>query len=183
MRRIPEQQMLVADEAILRCPADRRRLDKLPDGARVLMVVHPTGAVPGACSTPSTNGCWQAKPAIIFVDPFAENQLNAPMPGDAAAANPLDARAAVQDLGGEVRHHQGGGRSDLCAADRAQCRRPPGGGAEPALAGAARRRAGARRGDPGAAFGHRRDHCGRLRDHQGRRHAAAAADRPPATPY
>ena len=116
------------------------------------------------------------KPAIIFVDPFAENQAFAGMPG-LPPPRPLDARAAVQDLGREIRPHPSGGGSDVCLADQRNVGRPPGGGAEPALDGIARRRAGARRGDPGAALGHRRHQCRILRDHQRRRYPAAAADR------
>ena len=47
---------------------------KLPDQARILMVVHPTSLAP-AMLYDIDQWVLAGKPAIFFVDPFAENQL------------------------------------------------------------------------------------------------------------
>src|SRR5216683_3271132 len=66
-------------------------------------------------------------------------------PARHAVAEPdLEPRTAVQGMGREIRHHPGRRRSGLCAADRAQCRRPSGGLAKPAVDGVTRRCARAR---------------------------------------
>jgi ABC-type uncharacterized transport system involved in gliding motility auxiliary subunit len=77
-RRIPEPQTLVQMRQFF--DVQIAAGDKLPDGAQVLMVVHPTG-LSQAMLYNIDQWVLAGKPAIIFVDPFAENQANAPMPG------------------------------------------------------------------------------------------------------
>jgi ABC-type uncharacterized transport system involved in gliding motility auxiliary subunit len=77
-RRIPEPQALVQMRQFF--DVQIATADKLPDGAQVLMVVHPT-ALSQAMLYNIDQWVLAGKPAIIFVDPFAENQANSPMPG------------------------------------------------------------------------------------------------------
>jgi ABC-type uncharacterized transport system involved in gliding motility auxiliary subunit len=77
-RRIPEPQTLVQMRQFF--DVQIATADKLPDGALVLMVVHPTG-LSQAMLYNIDQWVLAGKPAIIFVDPFAENQANSPMPG------------------------------------------------------------------------------------------------------
>src|SRR6202035_5412440 len=119
MMRLPEQQVLVEMKQFFDVKPISGDVEKLPEGTRVLMVVHPQNL---SQRTLYTIDQWVlgGNAAMIFVDPYAENQLSPP--GRAAGKSNLDPRAAVQGLGREVRHRACGGRSGLCAADRTQCR-------------------------------------------------------------
>jgi len=74
MMRIPEQQVLVQMKQFFDVKPVSGDVDKLPDGTRVLMVAHPQDL---GERTLFTIDQWVmgGNPAIIFVDPFAENQL------------------------------------------------------------------------------------------------------------
>jgi ABC-type uncharacterized transport system involved in gliding motility auxiliary subunit len=70
--RVPEQQTLAQMRQFF--DVQVATPDKLPDQARVLMVVHPLG-VTDAMLYNIDQWVLAGKPAIFFVDPFAENQL------------------------------------------------------------------------------------------------------------
>src|SRR5271170_263000 len=70
--RTPEQQTLAQMRQFF--DVQMATPDKLPDQARVLMVVHPTGLTPAMLYN-IDQWVLAGKPAIFFVDPFAENQL------------------------------------------------------------------------------------------------------------
>jgi ABC-type uncharacterized transport system involved in gliding motility auxiliary subunit len=77
MLRMPEQQVLVAMKQFFDVKPVAGEVDKLPDGTRVLMVVHPQNLGP---RTLYTIDQWVlgGNAAMIFVDPFAENQFAPP---------------------------------------------------------------------------------------------------------
>jgi ABC-type uncharacterized transport system involved in gliding motility auxiliary subunit len=70
--RAPEQQTLAQMRQFF--DVQMATPDKLPDQARVLMVVHPLGLT-DAMLYNIDQWVLAGKPAIFFVDPFAENQL------------------------------------------------------------------------------------------------------------
>src|SRR5580700_3313492 len=74
MMRIPEQQVLVQMKQFFDVKPVSGDVDKLPDGTRVLMVAHPQEL---GERTLFTIDQWVmgGNPAIIFVDPYAENQM------------------------------------------------------------------------------------------------------------
>jgi ABC-type uncharacterized transport system involved in gliding motility auxiliary subunit len=74
MMRIPEQQVLVQMKQFFDVKPVSGDVDKLPDGTRVLMVAHPQDL---SERTLFTIDQWVmgGNPAIIFVDPYAENQM------------------------------------------------------------------------------------------------------------
>ncbi len=74
--RAPEQQTLAQMRQFF--DVQMAGPDKLPDQTRVLMVVHPIGLTPAILYN-IDQWVLAGKPAIFFVDPFAENQL--PMGG------------------------------------------------------------------------------------------------------
>jgi ABC-type uncharacterized transport system involved in gliding motility auxiliary subunit len=82
--RIPEQQTLNQMRQFFDVRMMTQTASKVPDDARVLMVVHPRGLSDSALYAVDQ---WvlAGKPAIIFVDPYAENQVG---PGGMPAANP-----------------------------------------------------------------------------------------------
>jgi ABC-type uncharacterized transport system involved in gliding motility auxiliary subunit len=77
MTRMPEQQVLVEMKQFFDVRPISGDIDKLPDGARVLMVVHPQNL---SERTLYTIDQWvlAGNAAMIFVDPFAENQFSSP---------------------------------------------------------------------------------------------------------
>jgi len=84
MLRIPEQQVLVQMKQFFDVKPVSGDVEKLPDGTRVLMVAHPQDL---SERTLYTIDQWVmgGNPAIIFVDPYAENQLG---PRGGPAPNP-----------------------------------------------------------------------------------------------
>jgi gliding motility-associatede transport system auxiliary component len=74
MMRMPEQQTLVQMKQFFDVKPAEGDLDKLPDDARVLMVVHPQNLSERALYT-IDQWVMAGKPALIFVDPYAENQV------------------------------------------------------------------------------------------------------------
>ncbi len=74
MVRIPEQQVLVQMKQFFDVKPVSGDVEKLPDDTRVLMVVHPQDL---SERTLFTIDQWVmgGNPAIIFVDPYAENQM------------------------------------------------------------------------------------------------------------
>src|SRR5262249_54942465 len=90
--RMPEQQTL----AQMRVFFDVKMVppqgaDKLPEDARVLMVIHPKG-LSDATLYAIDQWVLAGKPAIFFVDPFAENQFGpggVPMPNPNSNLEPL----------------------------------------------------------------------------------------------
>jgi ABC-type uncharacterized transport system involved in gliding motility auxiliary subunit len=70
--RAPEQQTLAQMRQFF--DVHVAQPDKLPDEARVLMVVHPISLTPAMLYN-IDQWVLAGKPAIFFVDPFAENQL------------------------------------------------------------------------------------------------------------
>jgi ABC-type uncharacterized transport system involved in gliding motility auxiliary subunit len=77
MLRMPEQQVLVAMKQFFDVKPVAGDVDKLPEGTRVLMVVHPQNLTQ---RTLYTIDQWvlAGNAAMIFVDPYAENQLGPP---------------------------------------------------------------------------------------------------------
>ncbi len=77
MLRLPEQQVLVQMKQFFDVKPVTGDVDKLPDGTRVLMVVHPQNL---SQRTLYTVDQWvlAGKAAMIFVDPYAENALAPP---------------------------------------------------------------------------------------------------------
>jgi ABC-type uncharacterized transport system involved in gliding motility auxiliary subunit len=69
--------------------------DKLPDQARVLMVVHPLGLTP-AMLYDIDQWVLAGKPAIFFVDPLAENQL--PVGGMPGMPPPVQTSSTLEPL-------------------------------------------------------------------------------------
>jgi len=74
MMRMPEQQVLAQMRQFFDVKPVGGDIDKLPEGTRVLMVVHPQHLGP---KTLYTIDQWvlAGNAAIFFVDPFAENQV------------------------------------------------------------------------------------------------------------
>jgi ABC-type uncharacterized transport system involved in gliding motility auxiliary subunit len=85
MIRMPEQQVLAQMKQFFEVKTIPNDIDKLPDDTRVLMVVHPQelGEI-----TLYTIDQWvmAGNPTIIFVDPYAENQVG---PQGGPAPNPV----------------------------------------------------------------------------------------------
>jgi ABC-type uncharacterized transport system involved in gliding motility auxiliary subunit len=85
MIRMPEQQVLAQMKQFFDVKTIPNDIDKLPDDTRVLMVVHPQelGEI-----TLYTIDQWvmAGNPTIIFVDPYAENQVG---PQGGPAPNPV----------------------------------------------------------------------------------------------
>ncbi len=75
MMRMPEQQTLVQMKQFFDVKLADGDLDKLPDDARVLMVVHPQNLSEKALYS-IDQWVMAGKPALIFVDPYAENQVS-----------------------------------------------------------------------------------------------------------
>jgi ABC-type uncharacterized transport system involved in gliding motility auxiliary subunit len=73
MMRQPEQQTLAQMKQFFDVKPVAGDLDKLPDDTRVLMVVHPQNLSDKALYT-IDQWVMAGKPAMIFVDPYAENQ-------------------------------------------------------------------------------------------------------------
>jgi ABC-type uncharacterized transport system involved in gliding motility auxiliary subunit len=82
--RMPEQQTLAQMRQFFDVKMVTPNADKLPDDARVLMVVHPRG-LSEALLYAIDQWVLAGKPAIVFVDPYAENQMG---PGGMPAPNP-----------------------------------------------------------------------------------------------
>lgn len=77
MLRLPEQQVLTEMKQFFDVKPLSGDVDKLPDGTRVLMVVHPQNL---SQRTLYTIDQWVVggNAAMIFVDPYAENQFSPP---------------------------------------------------------------------------------------------------------
>src|SRR6516162_10447494 len=73
MMRLPEQQVLSQMKQFFDVKPVAGDLDKLPDDTKVLMVVHPQNLSDKALYT-IDQWVMAGKPAMIFVDPYAENQ-------------------------------------------------------------------------------------------------------------
>jgi ABC-type uncharacterized transport system involved in gliding motility auxiliary subunit len=89
--RMPEQQTLTQMRQFFDVKTVPPTADKLPDDARVLMVVHPKD-LSEATLYAIDQWVLAGKPAIIFVDPFAENQMGPggmPMPDANSTLEPL----------------------------------------------------------------------------------------------
>jgi ABC-type uncharacterized transport system involved in gliding motility auxiliary subunit len=91
MARLPEQQTLVEMKQFFDVQPVMGDVEKLPDNTRVLMVVHPQDLTP---HTLYTIDQWvlAGNPAIIFVDPYAENQFvpgGEPPPRPGSTLEPL----------------------------------------------------------------------------------------------
>jgi ABC-type uncharacterized transport system involved in gliding motility auxiliary subunit len=82
--RIPEQQTLNQMRQFFDVKMITQTTDKIPAEARVLMVVHPKGLSDSALYA-IDQWVLAGKPAIIFVDPYAENQIG---PAGMPAPNP-----------------------------------------------------------------------------------------------
>jgi ABC-type uncharacterized transport system involved in gliding motility auxiliary subunit len=82
--RIPEQQTLNQMRQFFDVKMMTQTASKIPDDARVLMMVHPKGLSDSALYA-IDQWVLAGKPAIIFVDPYAENQVG---PGGMPAPNP-----------------------------------------------------------------------------------------------
>jgi ABC-type uncharacterized transport system involved in gliding motility auxiliary subunit len=91
MAQLPEQQTLVEMKQFFDVQPIMGDIQKLPDNTRVLMVVHPQDLTP---HTQYTIDQWVlgGNPAIIFVDPYAENQFHPgaePPPRPGSTLEPL----------------------------------------------------------------------------------------------
>jgi ABC-type uncharacterized transport system involved in gliding motility auxiliary subunit len=91
MTGMPEQQVLVQMRQFVDVKTIGGDIDKLPADTRVLMVVHPQNLSP---RTLYTIDQWvlAGNPAIIFVDPYAENQVGPrgmPPPNPTSNLEPL----------------------------------------------------------------------------------------------
>jgi ABC-type uncharacterized transport system involved in gliding motility auxiliary subunit len=91
MLRLPEQQVLVQMKQFFDVKPISGDIDKLPEGTRVLMVVHPQNLSP---RTLYTFDQWvlAGNAAMIFVDPHAENQIGPqgePPPNPSSTLEPL----------------------------------------------------------------------------------------------
>jgi ABC-type uncharacterized transport system involved in gliding motility auxiliary subunit len=91
MMRIPEQQVLVQMKQFFDVKPVAGDVDKLPDDTRVLMVVHPQEL---SEKTLYTIDQWvmAGNATMIFVDPFAENQMGprgGPAPNPTSTLEPL----------------------------------------------------------------------------------------------
>ena len=82
--RIPEQQTLSQMRQFFDVKMVTQTASKIPEDARVLMVVHPKGLTDPALYA-IDQWVLAGKPAIIFVDPFADSQIG---PGGMPAPNP-----------------------------------------------------------------------------------------------
>ncbi len=107
MMRQPEQQTLTQMRQFFDVKPVAGDLDKLPDDTKVLMVVHPQNLSDKALYT-IDQWVMAGKPAMIFVDPYAENQSGPrgmPVPDPSSSLEPLfaawgvkfDAKRAVGD--------------------------------------------------------------------------------------
>ena len=91
MMRLPEQQVLVEMKQFFDVKPIMGDVDKLPEGTRVLMVVHPQNL---SQRTLYTIDQWvlAGNAAMIFVDPYAENQVGPqgePPPNPSSNLEPL----------------------------------------------------------------------------------------------
>ncbi len=91
MVRMPEQQVLVQMKQFFDVKPLSGEVEKLPDDTRVLMVVHPQDL---SEKTLYTIDQWvlAGNPAMVFVDPFAENQTDPrgiPPPNSTSTLEPL----------------------------------------------------------------------------------------------
>ncbi len=91
MLRLPEQQVLVQMKQFFDVKPITGDVDALPEGTRVLMVVHPQNLSP---RTLYTIDQWvlAGNAAMIFVDPYAENQFGPqgePPPNPSSTLEPL----------------------------------------------------------------------------------------------
>lgn len=89
--RMPEQQTLVQMKQFFDVKPVEGDLDKVPDDARVLVVVHPQNLSEKALYA-IDQWVMTGKPAMIFVDPYAENQVGPrgmPPPDTASNLEPL----------------------------------------------------------------------------------------------
>ncbi|HEY7301700.1 MAG TPA: Gldg family protein [Xanthobacteraceae bacterium] len=84
--RIPEQQVLVQMKQFFDVKPLSGEVEKLPEGTRVLMIVHPQNL---SQRTLYTVDQWvlNGNAAMIFVDPFAENQFGPHGEGANASSN------------------------------------------------------------------------------------------------
>jgi ABC-type uncharacterized transport system involved in gliding motility auxiliary subunit len=91
MMRMPEQQTLTQMKQFFDVKPVAGDLDKLPEDTRVLMVVHPQNLSDKALYN-IDQWVMAGKPAMIFVDPYAENQTGPrgmPMPDPSSSLEPL----------------------------------------------------------------------------------------------
>ncbi len=91
MMRLPEQQTLAQMRQFFDVKTVAQNATKLPDDARVLMVVHPQH-LDDQLRYAVDQWVLAGKPAIVFVDPFAENQIGpggAPVPDASSTLEPL----------------------------------------------------------------------------------------------
>ncbi len=91
MMRQPEQQTLTQMKQFFDVKPVAGDLDKLPEDTRVLMVVHPQNLSDKALYN-IDQWVMAGKPAMIFVDPYAENQTGPrgmPMPDPSSSLEPL----------------------------------------------------------------------------------------------
>jgi ABC-type uncharacterized transport system involved in gliding motility auxiliary subunit len=91
MMRQPEQQTLAQMKQFFDVKPVAGDLDKLPDDAKVLMVVHPQNLSDKALYS-IDQWVMAGKPAMIFVDPYAENQAGPrgmPVPDPSSNLEPL----------------------------------------------------------------------------------------------
>jgi len=91
MMRMPEQQTLAQMRQFFDVKTVPQNATKLPDDARVLVVVHPQH-LDDQLRYAIDQWVLAGKPAIIFVDPFAENQTGpggTPVPDASSTLEPL----------------------------------------------------------------------------------------------
>ncbi len=91
MTRIPEQQTLAQMRQFFDVKNVPQSGGKIPDDAKVLMVVHPQH-LDDATRYEVDQWVLAGKPTIVFVDPFAENQMGPggqPMPDASSTLEPL----------------------------------------------------------------------------------------------
>jgi ABC-type uncharacterized transport system involved in gliding motility auxiliary subunit len=91
MMRMPEQQTLTQMKQFFDVKPVTADFDRLPDGTRVLMVVHPQNLSEKALYT-IDQWVMAGNPTLIFVDPFAENQMGPrgmPNPNPSSDLGPL----------------------------------------------------------------------------------------------
>jgi ABC-type uncharacterized transport system involved in gliding motility auxiliary subunit len=91
MMRMPEQQTLTQMKQFFDVKPVGGDLDQLPNDTRVLMIVHPQNLSEKALYT-IDQWVMAGKPAMIFVDPYAENQTGPrgmPMPDPSSNLEPL----------------------------------------------------------------------------------------------
>jgi gliding motility-associatede transport system auxiliary component len=94
MLRLPEQQVLTQMKQFFDVKPLSGEVEKLPDDTRVLMVVHPQNL---SEKTLYTIDQWvmSGNPTMIFVDPYAENQLG---PGGDQPSEPRNLSSNLEPL-------------------------------------------------------------------------------------